>query len=248
MKDVIFTTALASTQTSFTVPVDLGGGRTLQVGHPYVLNVQLIETRSHLPLVGNVNDNIFRRSSSFFDFTPLPAGAPPVVLLPTVGPAPDPSTGVGPTYQFHVGGLVPGGKIFIDPFVAIGYDYAIGLGDPNFASVLLPAVQTDPFFLSFLGEPGGLPVKLFAGTEFFFPAGGVDHFGVRGIDISDGLDPGNVTAFITGLTFTGSGEFTGTMTPVIAFAPVPEPSTLLLLVAGGLGALGGFARRRYRRS
>jgi len=33
-----------------------------------------------------------------------------------------------------VTGIVPGGKIFIDPFMAIGYDYATGLGDPNFAS------------------------------------------------------------------------------------------------------------------
>jgi hypothetical protein len=29
------------------------------------------------------------------------------------------------------------------------------------------------------------------------------------------LDPNNVTAFITGLTFIADGDFTGTMTPLI---------------------------------
>jgi hypothetical protein len=246
VSDVIFGQSFAGSATSFTVPASA----SLKDGTQYVLNLQLIETRDHTSNTGSPNSNISRRSSAFFDFQPLAPGAPPDIKLPTVGPAPDPSTGFGPTYHFAVTGIVPGGKIFIDPFVAIGYDYATGLGDPNFASVLLPAVQSDPYLLSFTGELGGLPVHLLAGTEFFFPAGGVDHFSVRGIDLSDGLDPGNVTAFITGLTFTGTGQFTGTMTPVIAFVPaaaVPAPSTLFLLVSGALGMLGGFAcKRRFQ--
>lgn len=245
VSDIIFSTEFAgSSTTSFTVPASAG----LKTNNPYVLNIQLIETRDHTANTGNPNSNISRRSFSTFDFTALPAGAPPVVLLPTVGPTPDPSTGVGPTYQFHVGGLVPGGQIFVDPFVAIGYDYAIGVGDPNFASVLLPAVQSDPFLLSFLGEPGGQPLQLLPGVQFFFPQGGVDHFSVRGIHASAGLDPGDVTAFITGLTFSGSGEFTGTMIPVIAFAAVPEPSTLTLLISGSLSLLAGLTLRHRKRS
>jgi len=79
-----------------------------------------------------------------------------------------------------------------------------------------------------------------AGAEFFFPAGGVSQFSVRGIEASAGLDPNDVTAFITGLTWVGLGEFTGTMTPVIQSvspSPVPLPSGLLLLCVG-LVAIG----------
>lgn len=205
-----------------------------------MLNIQLIETRDHTPSSGNPNANISRRSSSFFDFTPLPNNAPPQVLLPTVSPGPV------PVYQFHDGGIVRGAFVFIDPFVALGYDYAIGKGDPNFASVLLPNLQSDPYLLSFVGEPGGNPVPLLGGLEFFFPAGGVDHFSVRGINASDNLDPENVTAFITGLTFTADGSFTGTMTPdPIQFVAAPEPSTLFLFTLG-LAAVGALAVRRAR--
>ena len=47
-----------------------------------------------------------------------------------------------------------------------------------------------------------------------------------------GLDPNNATAFVTGLTFVSAGQFTGTMTPIIAEALCstlgddPKPSLL----------------------
>ena len=211
------------------------------------MNVQLIETRNHVP-IGVGNTNIFRRSDSYFAFSPLEGGTLPQVLLPTVGPSPDPAGGLGPTYQFNVAGVRAGTAIFIDPLVAIGYKYAIGTGNPNFASVTLPAVGDNIFTLSYL--LGGNPVleQIIANTQFFFPSGGVSAFDVTGIEISAMLDPNNVTAFITGLTFVADGDFTGTMIPLItdvALEPVPEPATLLLFgtTAAGLG----LARWRQRR-
>ncbi len=81
-------------------------------------------------------------------------------------------------------------------------------------------------------------------TQFFFPEGGVDAFDVTDIDASANLDPGNVTAFITGLTFVGDGDFTGTMTPIIEdLAETPEPTTLLLW-GTSMAGLGLAARWR----
>jgi hypothetical protein len=246
--DIPFSTNVAGSARTFSVPPSAG----LQINTPYVFNLQLIETRDSTTSTGNPNSNIARRSSSFFDFTALPSGAPPQILLPTVGPAPDPGTGLGPTYQFTARGIKSGQAIFIDPLVAIGYKYAIGAGNPSFASVTLPAVGDNIFTLSYL--LGGNPIlqQIIANAQFFFPSGGVSAFDVTGIETSAMLDPNNVTAFITGLTFVADGDFTGTMTPLIEDVPlgaVPEPATLLLFgtTAAGLG-LARWRQRRRKQS
>ena len=235
--NIVFSNTFAANVTSFTVPASAN----LVPNHPYVLNIQLIETRDGTASTGNPNANISRRSFSTFDFTPLPPGTPPQVLLPNVGP------GVGAAYQFNDVGIKAGQRIFVDPFVAIGYRYAIGAGNPNFASVLLPAVQSGPYTLSFLSGQSLIQQQLAANLQFFFPAGGVNAFDVTGIDPAAGLDPGNVTAFLTGLTFVADGDFTGTMTPIIEdVAVTPEPATFLLFAttAAGLGLAGWKKRRR----
>ena len=54
---------------------------------------------------------------------------------------------------------------------------------------------------------------LTAGVEYAFAAGGVDRFRILGIEALAALDPNDAVAFVTGLTFTDDGRFTGTMTP-----------------------------------
>ncbi len=242
-KDVIFVRSLDATQTSFQIPAANPQNPQQPLLKPngqYVLNVQLIETRGHVPLLnGDGNDNILRRSSAFFDFSPL-TGPQPAAFLPTRGP------GIDAPYKFDVRAILANETVFIDPFVAVGYKYAIGAGDPNFKSVLLPAVGDNQYTLSYMDGLNLIQILLGANSQFFFPQGGVGAFEVGGIEVSAGLDPNNVTAFITGLTFVADGQFTGTMTPVVTeIAATPEPATVLLLGASLMGS--GLATYRRRR-
>jgi len=229
--DVIHSVAIAPNATSYTIPASV-----LALGGNYAINLQLIETRGHVAFTNN-NAQILRRSSSFFAFTPLSGANPPAVALPTI---------VDGVYNFNIGEVGPDAVTFIDPLVAIGYDYAIGAGDPNFASVLLPDVGDGEFTLDYVFNGQSVHTSLADGIQFFFPQGGVGAFRVGGIELSAGLDPADASAFITGLTFAANGHFTGTMTPITvdvpAVGPVPEPSTWALMIVGVVGLL---ARRRF---
>jgi hypothetical protein len=203
--DVIHTEGAAGSVRSFTVPAVLSTGQTLQIGGSYALNVQLIDTRlDDIPFT-NSNAQILRRSNSFFSFSPRTDGEQ-AAYLPTVGP-----DGV---YRFVVGEVQAGVVVFLDPLVAVGYDYVIGPGNPNFESVVLPNIGDGIFTVRFSSNNAPREETVLAGQQFFFPPGGIAAFGVRAIEASAGLDPANVTAFITGLTFVADGTFTGTMTPV----------------------------------
>jgi hypothetical protein len=204
----------------------------------YAINFQVIKTRDGAAFTGN-NAQILTRSNSYFDFSPLSGSVPHDVALPTID-----SSGV---YNFHVGGVGPDHITFVDPMVAIGYHYLIGTGDPNFQSVLLPNVGDGAYTLSFVDGAGNHSVNLLHDQQYFFGVGGVGDFTITGIETSAGLDPSNPNAFITGLTFSGVGDFTGTMTPLTAtVAAVPEPETYALMLVG-LVLMASLDRRRRRK-
>lgn len=165
-----------------------------------------------------------------------------------------------PDFEFDVnidenglGGVFP---IFIDPVIAVGYDYTSSI---NVATVLVPSAlpNGDDEFEIFI--PGQGSFALTAGTPFdltLLDPNGFSEFTIRGIDTNELLDPNDPTAFVTGLTFVGGGPSSVanlTMTPITLNIPpsggggttgVPEPGVLWLL-AGGLAGLYG--RRRIMR-
>ena len=231
--DLIFSTRLGGTASSFTFSPGI-----LQTNGQYTIELAVIRTRlndatpdpnDRLPYTGN--PSILVASSSYFDFAPLDGTGPPDVHLPTI---------VDGVYHFNVTGVGPTPVTFIDPVLAIGYIYASGAGDPNFASVLLPTGIGDNLFDLYLWDGSSFHdsgIDLTGGTQYFFGGTGVDRFEILGIETSAGLNPANPTAFITGLTFVSAGDFTGTMTPVTLDVPaaVSEPSTLFLLVLALVG-------------
>jgi hypothetical protein len=222
--DTVYATGLPSTVNSFTVPTALAGGLSLTNGTLYTIDIYGVQLRNTALPISNQNSQAW--SQAFFDFTPLPAGSP-VVNLPAVT-----SSGA---YQYNLT-VVAGQTVFVDPTVAVGYSFAIGAGDPNFASVLLPAVQANPFDVSFMYNGMDFNDMVMPETIFDFPNGGVGAFTVTGIDPADGLHPADTTAFITGLTFAGDGTFNGTQTPITEeVAATPEPGSISLLATGLLG-------------
>jgi PEP-CTERM motif len=179
-----------------------------------------------------------RQFTGYVAASATPIAAP--TYLPTVTPTAS-STG-GPSYQFN-NPVSQGIPVLLDPLVATGFLYQTGANDPNFASVLLPNIGNSVPYQVYTknGTAWVLVDNLAANTPFNFATGGVNEFEVLGIDPSLALDPNNATDFVTQLTFTGSGNFTGTMTPITT--AVPEPSTWAMMILGFLG-IGFMGYRR----
>lgn len=128
--------------------------------------------------------------------------------------------------------------VFIDPEVAIGYDYAItSASSPLIASVVLPAGFGDDIYDLWLwdGTDFIFDSHLSAGTVFNF-ASGVDRFRILGIEASLNVDPTDPLAFVTGLTFDSAGTVSMSQTPIVFNTDptnnVPEPAPFALILIG----------------
>lgn len=149
-------------------------------------------------------------------------------------------TDSGWSFDFNVGPNT--GRVFIDPVIAVGYEYAVNAG-PNFQTVLLPTSVGDGLYDLWLlvNNQWVDSGDVVGGQEYNFGAGGVNRFQIRGIETSAGLDPNNPSAFVTGLTFvpvTGPTNVDMTMTPLTVNTDnqVPLPGTLPLVLLGLLAA------------
>lgn len=163
-------------------------------------------------------------------------GSPENPLLPIDDDTPE-------SFDFSFTVTEPTIPIFIDPIIAVGYDYVVNSG-PNVASVILPSVGDGQYeiygwdgagFNSFLGNA-------FANIAFDFGVNGVDQFQVLGIETSAMLDPTDPAVFVTGLTFTSAGTVDISQTPVtLEVNEVPEPAPLSLI---GLGIFSAYYFRK----
>ena len=166
----------------------------------------------------------------------LPGETPDNPLMPTI---------VDGSFEFDFN-IELDEQIFIDPVVSIGYDYEIASG-PSFDTVLLPVMGDNMYDLwlwdTGLGEYVDSGVDLTGGVEYAFLSSDVYRFRIMGIEESLGLDPTDGAAFVTGLTFNGTGRVQMSMIPVtVDTGTAPIPGTLLLL-SGGLAGMF-FVRRR----
>lgn len=163
----------------------------------------------------------------------LPGSTADNPLLPTF-------VEVGFNFEFNVN---LNQLIFIDPEVAIGYDYIVNSG-PNIASFLLPDFGDSLYDLYlFDGLDYVFDQVVGAGVEHFFGGAGVDRFRILGIETGAALDPTDPLAFVTGLSFVDAGIVNLDQIPLTQNIPdgqpVPEPGTALLLGTGLLAlALG----------
>ena len=171
------------------------------------LGYELLDVPGAAGTYGEAVNHAGQVSGLWFDAADVSHG---FIATPAVMPT---GTSAGGAYTFSVA-VVPDTPIFIDPRVAVGYDYAIGKRDPLVAKVQFPIGIGDSMYLL---KVGGRKFTV-AGGEWFdfrthgFP-NGVTDFRVGCIDESAALDPANAQAFVTGLTFVAGGTFTGTQKP-----------------------------------
>ncbi len=120
------------------------------------------------------------------------------------------------------GGSTSTSRTFVDPPIAVGYDYTMDVASAgSFTSVLIPVALAGGD-ADFTVEFNGNSAAITAGMAFTFASvsgdpvsNPVTQFRISGIGGGEGLDPADPAAFVVGLTFTGN---TGS---AIAFTMVP---------------------------
>ncbi|TDL89071.1 hypothetical protein [Meridianimarinicoccus aquatilis] len=168
-------------------------------------------------------------------------------LLPTTATVG--ATG-GPSFSFDVSSAGTG-FVFVDPEIAVGYTYVLENGGTvaKFQAPTLSAVNDPDGYTLVL--PDGTSFSLLPGEVLDFVAEGytnVTTFEVLGISEALMLDPDNITTFVAGFMFSGTGStsnLTQTAIVVDTDAAVPLPPAAALMLAG-LGGLGVLSRRKRR--
>ncbi|GAC31206.1 nidogen-like domain-containing protein [Paraglaciecola polaris] len=166
-------------------------------------------------------------------------------ILPVINPE-------TPTdYNFEFVIIEPETPIFIDPDVAVGYDYIVNSG-PSITSVMLPTGFGDDVYDLWLwndllmawydtGE------DLLGGDTYDFITA-VDRFRILGIETSEMVDPNDPTAFVTALTFDSAGTININQNAITEFVDGPQAVS----APAGLGifalSLLVFLRARKRRA
>jgi hypothetical protein len=123
-------------------------------------------------------------------------------ILPVINP----ETPTNYNFEFVI--IEPETPIFIDPDVAVGYDYIVNSG-PNVQSVMLPTGFGDDVYDLWLWDDAlaswyDTDTDLFGGVTFDFGTA-VDRFRILGIETSEMVDPTDGSAFVTALTFDSAG-------------------------------------------
>ncbi|MCP3848641.1 MAG: PEP-CTERM sorting domain-containing protein [Gammaproteobacteria bacterium] len=150
-------------------------------------------------------------------------------------------------------GIDPSQPLFIDPFVATGYEYEVS--GSNFATVQIPNCYGDvEYNLYYWNGTGYVSVGTIGVNDPFnfldIDPSGVTKFMIDGIEIAANLDPTDSLAFITGVTFTGGGQLIVSQTAIETCDgnidcsnAVPEPHIFLLFASGLIGLM--VTRRKY---
>lgn len=167
-----------------------------------------------------------------------PGAAPANPLLPTTI---NPDTGAFEFAPFVIGDEFPLDQfLFIDPVVAIGYEYAIS-GGPSFTEILLPLLgDADGYGIELLINGNWTLVDQVADGGSYTFAEAVNGFRVVDIDPALALNPDSPVAFVTGIKVNEAGTIVLSMTPITA--AVPEPATWALVFSGLV--LTALSRRR----
>ena len=110
-----------------------------------------------------------------------------------------------------------GGIVWIDPEVAIGYDYEV-FSSHLITHITIPSGYGDNVFDLYLRDTNGLwydsGENIFGGQTYTLNSP-VSAMSIRGIEATAMLSPTDPNAFVSGLTFDSNGTVVMTMTPVI---------------------------------